>query len=424
MKMKLLNKSIVSYLLYATLVLIFSIPVLYIAIQQIVSEEVDESLVQQKEKIISKLYKIKDVSSFSSLEDMDLDISLLLSKSNIPRKDSLYNIIVHNEIEKEETPYRVLESDVTVNDKIFTLKLRNSLLDSKDLIESIVKIIAILLLFIIAGLTMINRLLSRKLWKPFYNSINKLKEFKIEENEIIEFEENNIIEFTDLNKAITELTKRSSNVYQSQKEFTENASHEMQTPLAVLQGKLDLLMQTNPLSKEQSELIGDLADVNQKMNYFNRSLLLLTKIENNQFGENEKISIKLVIEKTIEQFCFQVEQKNITVTNECNDDMIINANKALIEIMISNLFSNAIKHNTEGGRIHILLNNNKMIIENTGNKTSLDVTRLFQRFQKQTIGISNTGLGLEIVKKIATLNYYTIEYTFTNKQHTFTLSFK
>ena len=208
-------------------------------------------------------------------------------------------------------------------------------------------------------------------------------------------------------------------MYQSQKEFTENASHEMQTPLAVLQGKLDLLMQTNPLSQEQSELITDLVDVNHRMNRLNKTLLLLSKIENNQFTEIEEISLKQVLEKLIEQYRFQAEQKNITITNNFINDIPITANRMLIEIMLGNFLSNAIKHNTLNGTI--IITGSEICFKNTGVAYELDKDKIFQRFQKQTASNNSTGLGLPIATKIAALYHFRVQYKYTNALHQFTL---
>lgn len=420
--MKLLNKSIRTYLLYATIILLISVPVLYIAIQRIVAEDVDESLMAKKEKIVRYLENKNDSAFRINNQTLDSDVTLLLSQTATVKKDSVYTVIIHDKLSNEETPYRILETHISVKRKYFTLQLKNSLIDSKDLIESIVKIVAALLLLIIAGLILINRLLSKNLWRPFYSTISKLDEFKIENNEVLHFEKNNITEFTDLNKTITALTNRNLEVYQSQKEFTENASHEMQTPLAVLQCKIDLLMQTNPLNKEQSELISDLADVNQRMTHLNKSLLLLTKIENNQFFETENISVKQMLEKLTAQYRFQAEQRNITIENEFAGDITIMANKTLIEIMLGNLLSNAIKHNVINGSV--IINGSKRVISfiNTSGAAQLNSEKMFQRFQKQTTNSNSTGLGLQIAKKIADHYHYDINYNFHAQQHIFILS--
>ena len=421
--MKLLNKSIGLYILYASILLLMAVPVLYFSIHRRVVHEMDESLLEQSAKIINHLENTDTVSLTPWLKNIDPDIIFIPSTGENIRRDTFYTAIIFEKISKEKSPYRVLEANVAFKGKLYILQIKNSLLDSEDLIESIVKIVALLLLLIITGLVLINHVLSKKLWKPFYSTINKLHDFKIETNESIQFDKTGITEFADLNKAITALTSRNKEVYQSQKEFTENASHEMQTPLAVFQGKLDLLMQTIPLTQEQSELISDMTDVNHRINRLNKSLLLLTKIENNQFADVESVSVKKILEKLTEQYRFHTEQQNIAINNILAEDIVVVANKMLIEIMLGNLLSNAIKHNFSNGSVIIEGNNTDIIFSNTGTETLLNADKIFQRFHKQTTDSAGIGLGLQITKKIADNYNFTIVYRLQNNYHCFILKF-
>lgn len=420
--MKLLNKSIRSYLVFACILMLIAIPVFYFVIQRIVKEDVDESLIAHKMEIISKLENITHNYPFPFLEAFEPNFSINTTKTHNP-SDKFYSIKIYDSISQENIPYRVLESNVLIKNEAYIIRLKSSLLDSKDLIESIVFVMSILLLLIITGLIIINRRISKKIWKPFYNTLDKLQHYRVDKIEPIQFENTNINEFADLNNTISSLSQRNQKVFQSQKEFTENASHEMQTPLAIFQNKLELLMQTNPLSAEQAELIEELANTNQRMNRLNKSLFLLTKIENNQFLDKEPVSIKDTIEKLIEQFKFQSDKKNITVKAQFEEDISINANKSLLETLLSNLLSNAIRHNIQGGDITISSNQQEFIIENTAKGERLNSDKLFQRFQKQSTDVNSIGLGLEIVKKITTLYGLTIEYQYYNKKHRFIIHF-
>jgi signal transduction histidine kinase len=396
------------------------IPVLYFSIQSIVAEDVDESLIEQKDRLVRKL-KLSDLTHLAYLQTLDPDITLTPAINANNKRDTFYTIITFDKIDSEETPYRILESNISVMEKLHTLQLKSSLLDSKDLIESIVKIVGAVLFLIVAGLILINRILSKRLWKPFYNTINKLLDFKIEKNELIHFEKTDITEFSTLNNSITKLTNRNQEIYQSQKEFTENASHEMQTPIAIFQGKLDLIMQTKPLTQEQYELISDLADVTQKMSRLNKSLLLLTKIENNQFFETENVSVKQILLKLTEQYRFQAEQRNITIHVHFTDDICITANRTLVEIMFGNFLSNSIKHNITNGSVVVNGSNTQVSFTNTGSSAALDADKLFQRFQKQTTDDNSIGLGLQISKKIADRYQYLITYTYQLHHHNFSV---
>ena len=259
---------------------------------------------------------------------------------------------------------------------------------------------------------------------PFYVTLNKLRNYKVEMHELLALSQTSITEFNDLNTSLQELTERTHQSYISQKEFTENASHEMQTPVAILQSKLELLMQTTPLSEEQAELMNDLADASRRMTRLNKSLVLLTKIENNQFADKENISLILYLEKFILQYQPQINEKQIVVEKEFTTEEVLYANASLIEVLISNLLGNAIRHNNVGGSIVIRLYPGELVIENTGRLTALDETKVFKRFQKESADSNSIGLGLEMVKKVCSIYQYSVTYTFINNLHRFTVCFQ
>lgn len=420
--MKLLNRTVRYYLLYAGIVLLVAIPILYFIIQGIVKEDVDESLLAHKEQLVKKINNMPGEVSFTSAEAIESGLSIIPGSTS-QMGDSLYSLNEYDSISKENIPYRVLQSTVVVKNSPYTIRLKNSLLDSRDLIETIVLVMAILLLLVIAGLIIITRRISKKVWKPFYKTVDKLHHYRVDKDEVLSFEKTSVDEFTDLNKTITALVQRNRKAYQSQKEFTENASHEMQTPLAVFQHKLELLMQTNPITPEQAELMEQLDNTSQRMNRLNKSLLLLTKIDNNQFVDTETVSLKSIIEKLLEQYKFQADIKNIVVNFDLEQNKFLTVNKSLLEILVSNLLINAIRYTDPGGRVDIALSGKELIIENTATGNGLDKSRLFQRFQKQAADGSSNGLGLEIAGKIATLYQLVLSYRFENNRHIFSLQY-
>lgn len=420
--MKLLNKSLKGHIVYSVLVLFVSMPVFYFELTSIVAEDVDEDLVAQKADLVAKMEKVIVNKPFEYFQVFEPDIHI--KPANTQRiKDSIYTLSFFDPIAKENVPHRVLESTVLLNNEWYNITISKSLVDNNNLIFSIVMVQAIILVLIIVGLLSITRYHSKKLWKPFYVTLGKLHEYKIESEKSIELEKTEIDEFADLNKTISNLTNRNHEVYLSQKEFTENASHEMQTPLAVFQSKVELLMQTTPLTSDQAELITELSEAGQRMNRLNKTLLLLSKIENNQFTEKEPVNIDKAVRKLAEQYKNALNQKNISLHTRVAGDAVIHANQTLIEILIGNLLSNAIRHNLQGGRINIIIEPNQFNISNTGNTKSLDESRLFQRFQKQTADANSVGLGLEIAKRICNLYKADITYNYADSLHSFNVSF-
>jgi signal transduction histidine kinase len=420
--MKLLQKTIRNYFIYSVFILLVAIPLFYFSIQRIVREDVDGDLLATKEMLRPKISSALLNNTIDQLHFVDQNI--LISVSTYTKEfDSLTTVEIYDSVAQEVVPHRVLTSNFTVNGKPCFLQVKTSLVDNDELIKSIATVEVILLLLLLAGLFLINRNLAKRIWKPFYTTLGKLRKYKVEKHEPLALSKSSVSEFNDLNTSLEELTVRTHNTYLSQKEFTENASHEMQSPLAVFQSKLELLMQTAPLNEEQAQLIGDLADASQRMTRLNKSLLLLTKIDNNQFADTEKISVDKVLEAFLQQYQPQINEKQIMVSKKFESEIILNVNKALIEILMSNLLGNAIRHNYFDGRIDLLIKENTLIIQNTGKAVALDGQKIFQRFQKDSTDNNSTGLGLEIVKKICAIYNLKISYQFSENLHCFTVQF-
>ena len=210
--------------------------------------------------------------------------------------------------------------------------------------------------------------------------------------------------------------------YLQQKEFTENASHEMQTPLAVIKANLTQLMQSTTLSESDMNNLQTIENTTKKMASLNKALILLSKIENNQFKENELIPINKIINKVVNNFADLIEVKNIKLKLNLKDELQITINPTLAEILLSNLVQNAIRHNVNGGIINIDLMQNKLIISNSGEALTINSNELFTRFKKNDASKDSLGLGLAIVKSICNIYQLNIVYSYSNQLHTFTLN--
>ncbi|HEY6083476.1 MAG TPA: HAMP domain-containing sensor histidine kinase, partial [Chitinophagaceae bacterium] len=354
-------------------------------------------------------------------QDMDGNVEIKPAVSPV-HKDSIYNIGRFDSINQEHNMYRELSTLIMVAHHPYHLLLRVSLADIDDLAQGIVTTQVILLVALLAGLLLLNRWQSKKLWRPFYNTVSQLKKFELDKNPALQLDHTRIREFRDLNNAIIQLTDKSSRVYLQQKEFTENAAHEMQTPLAVFQTRLDLLLQSKNLNEEQAGLIQSLAVTTQRLSRLNTSLLLLAKIENRQFIETAGVNVASVIEKMLRQFEEQIRSKHLSLQKQLDEAILINANPTLMEMLISNLLSNAIRHNYDKGTIGISLAGNQLEIENTGLPISFDAAKIFDRFQKDNSNENSIGLGLAIVKQICEVSGFAVEYACRDNRHVFIVS--
>jgi signal transduction histidine kinase len=233
-----------------------------------------------------------------------------------------------------------------------------------------------------------------------------------------------IREFSILNKAITELTTKARHTFNNQKQFIENASHELQTPLAINQNKLEQLTNDPNLTEQQADIIQTLINSTQRMSRLNKTLLLLSKIENEQFLETERVYLAPLVEENLQAFEDQQELKHIALYIHIDENAYVTGNKTLIDLLISNLVKNAFVHNYEGGTIFLNFAGNKLSISNTSDNPEIPAEKLFQRFYKNTNRKESWGLGLAIVNKICMLNNWKISYSKRdNDLHSFTILF-
>lgn len=420
--MKLLQKTIQNYLVYSLFVLLVAIPVFYFVIQNILRGQVDEELLATKILLKPRILQALSDSNFKKIDFLDENMRLLVSAS-FKEYDSLSTIDIYDSLEKEIIPYRVIHSNFLLNTQPYFLSRKISLIENDDLIKSILKVEVILLVLLLSGLLVINRNLSIRIWRPFYKTLGSLQNYNIEQHTDPDLSKSSITEFSDLNKSLQGLIDRTHKTFLSQKEFTENASHEMQTPLAIFQSKLELLMQTSPLSAEQADLMDQLADASERMSRLNKSLVLLTKIENDQFADTDTLSLNHIVDSFIQQYESQIEEKKLSISLESNSEKTLRANKILIEVLMGNLIGNAIRHNYQNGSIRIYINSESLRISNTGKGAALDDQKIFMRFQKESTNTNSIGLGLEIAKKICTLYKYKLQYQYNNNLHEFIVRF-
>lgn len=422
--MKLLNKTLRSYIIYSFSILLVTIPLFYFTVKSVLLHSVDRSLRTQLHDIRSNLYTVQNQDELAAWSKLDKDITLAPSDEIF--RDDIYTVYHENKRHRDQDPYREIAGTINVGGKNYKLIISSSLVENEDLLGSILIVQTILLILLMAGMLWINQIISKKIWQPFYVALNNMQQYELSKNTSLAFKQSGTDEFNELNKAMKNLFDRNYEIYLQQKEFTENASHEMQTPLAIFQGKLELLMQTTPLNEDQAALISELEDTNLRLVRLNKSLLLLAKIENNQYTQTEVVNVTALTKKLVSQLGdYAGRHKITTIIENYADDLIIKANNSLIEILINNLLSNAIRHNVHDGKIIIEINKNQLQVKNTGQPAALNDQKVFNRFHKESsnTGSENTGLGLALVKKICSIYKYEINYTFSEGIHCFELTF-
>jgi len=267
------------------------------------------------------------------------------------------------------------------------------------------------------------RFITRKLWKPFDETLQRTEHFNLAQDDIPQFPKTKIKEFDRLNQSLKKLMKRDKSTYRIQKEFAENASHELQTPIAITRSKLDLLMQEQ-LNERQMHLVSSLYDLNTRMEHLNRNLLLLAKIENAQYTKMEFIELGDFIQNSLASYDMFLHGLSLTLIDGRVKKSLIRANTVLLSCLLNNLIINAIRHTVaSNGEIRINLEEGRISISNESDDGPLDECILFQRFRSGDSKLVGNGLGLAIVKAICDYHDWKIQYSFLNRRHVFTVIF-
>jgi signal transduction histidine kinase len=319
--------------------------------------------------------------------------------------------------------YRQLTSYETLRGKTYKIITRDSLVKNQDFVLIVTLSVGIVILLLIVTVYFVNTVIMRNAWLPFYENLEVLKTFSVENNQTLHLQNTKIDEFQELNRSLTKLTDKINSDFNNLKEFTENASHEMQTPLAIMHTKTESLMQSDNLSNSQLQQIRAIYLAAQRLSKLNKTLLLLSKIENQQFKEKEKILINDVINKHLEIFEDFIKNKKIEVSLKSTLDVKIMANPLLFDMVISNLISNAIKHNVEKGSIEILTTDLFLSFSNSGKPLKIPSSSLFERFKKESASPNSFGLGLAIVKKVCVNYNWKINHSYIEDQHNMTIYF-
>lgn len=417
----LLQKTTRNFLALAVIILLVSAPIFYFASHFLYIYEADEVLVFHKEAFLEESKSNFTEADIAVWNKYNRNVEIVEDRGL--KKDSIFTSEYFDNASKEYEPLRVLWAPITINGKKYTYIEQSNLVVMEGMVISIAIMFLLVIAFLMTGIIWVSKRSAAQLWAPFYNTLNQIRDFEIDKNNQPQFIPTDITEFDTLNKSIDKLIEKNTAIYKTQREFIENAAHELQTPLALFQGKIDSLMQLDDITEQQSVLLASLNSDVSRMNRLNKNLLLLSKIENETFFEKQPLVLNEYIEKHLDFFIEQSKSKKITIRTAFTETLKVDANPALTEVLINNLFLNAIRHNVKDGIILIRTTADTLSFSNSGGQASLATEKLFNRFSKSNPSSQGNGLGLAIVKKITELNQWEISYSFQNNLHEFTIKF-
>jgi signal transduction histidine kinase len=412
--MKLFTKYTRVNLLATIIIFLLSVVAFYFAIRFIVIDQVDSDLKIEEREIETYVKEHNALPEPIPVKDQKISYAPSGDHSHKKRFTTIA-------IKGEKDSFRILQFGIAVNETNYMATVAKSLEGTDDLANSILLISLATILLIMGTSLIINRVLLKRLWKPFYSSLDVLKNFRVDKKQSLNFPLTQIDEFTFMNQTIQKTTNQAQQEYSLLKEFTENASHEMQTPLAIIRSKLDLLIQDENLSEGQSKTMQSAYGAIEKLSRLNQSLLLLAKIENNQFAETTNINLKQKLEEKLDAFHELWQNQGISVSSSLAD-ATVSLNSELTDILLNNLLSNATRHNFSNGCIKIVLKEKTLEISNSSKEKELNSQQMFLRFFSQDKKSRYNGLGLSIIKQICDVAGFSIRYLFTGNEHRFILS--
>lgn len=421
--MKLLTKTTIYTSITTILLLLTGTIIVYLLIIKKINQEATEHLLQDKAKVIKLLEKGKPPIHFSSNIGEIISIQKIPIKTFEDNKFRDYEITEGEETEEEETEeavtIRELSCQTKIEDRIYEIKIARSLSEGKEIRDYITSTIVIFLIFSLLILAVLNMAISRKIWSPFYKTIAFIKKWSVKDSISVQFKHTTIDEFNELNKSVHGLVKKINEDYSNLKEFTENISHETQTPLAIISTKIELLMQESNYSENQRKLLSQSYESIQRLKKINETLVTLTRIENNQFAEIETIDLSVAIKNLLQDLTDFIEARKITIQLKLSS-VKKDINPIVLSILLNNLLINSIKHNLPAnGIIYIELDQNKLSIKNTALIKEIDQQYIFERFKSYSTNPDSIGLGLSIIKKIIYILRWNIKYRYKDNLHEF-----
>lgn len=418
--MKLITKTSLNFLSISVFVFLLGIVGFYFLLRDQVNQNINQDLELKVEQMISQ------ISSAHSSEKIEAKQSEKVIFRQINPTEAVQtgfgDTIIFDQQKKSYEYYRYYGYVLNLNSNTYFIQILKPLREFDNLIVRMTLATTVLILLISFLLLFMNWKTSVLAWKVFYSTVDKIQAYNVRSGKKLELEDSDIKEFDDLNKVLTSMTDRIEKDYLNIKEYTENASHEFQTPLAIINSKMENLLQDESLPEKQLHAIADAYEASNRLSRINKTLLLLSRIENLQYPEKEEVKLKDIMEYQLNAVEDLIDAKDLTLVKNIQETQV-SMNPYLADVLFLNLLKNAISHNIEGGKINIDLNANYFSVSNSGVSKAIDSSRLFKRFQKSSKSPDSTGLGLAIAHKICEVSSFKIDYSFENDLHHFKVVF-
>ena len=422
--MNLLTKTTLFFLTIAFFILFIGGIGFYFLFKSMVNREVKMELITEMHQLMLNPKIVNSLNKDSIYFALPNQYQIITLKQVEKPGFVFTDTLLFDNIMQSYQSHRMLRYQTNLGDQPVQLTISKSLNISDKLIENVTIVIFFLSIAFMLCIIVFNNYFFKRIWGNFFKTIETIQAYNISDVQEVKLPESEISEFNLLNRVLEKMHERIKQDYQNLKEFIENISHEIQTPLAIIKSKIELLTQSEKLDTDQLALIQSMQTSAMRLSNLNKTLILLSKIDNNQFPRKEKVDIKEIIDFHLDNFEEIIESKDIGITKDYQCQTTIQADSDLINVMLLNLLKNAIYHNQPSGKLEIICGSNNLVIRNTGKELEISQDDLFKRFTKSSFKPDSLGLGLAIVKKICDYYHFHIEYMYQNNYHTITILFQ
>ncbi|MDM1346889.1 sensor histidine kinase [Myroides marinus] len=398
--------------------------IFYAFMTEEIYDNIDDGLKNTKSEIIKKAYENPAFIHHQYFGTSGFSISPL-PPGEYPRKNEFSTEMLYMDFDDSEEPVRTLRT--TFEDKNgdnFQLEIRTSTIEADDLLADFGLSVLVLYFMLVISIFLINYFVLRKVWRSFYKLLNNIKYYTIGKKVVTDETVTPIQEFTDLQKQVNKMITTIEDTFEQQKTFVSNAAHESQTPLAIISNKLELLVEDDELNENQMLQIQSIHQSLRRLIRLNKSLLMLTKIENKQFVNFQDVNFNQVIGEIVEDFEDLFSYKSVCINIKQDDiPFVVNMDKGLSITLVQNVLKNALIHNVPNGEIEVEITKDYFTISNTSAfNTPLDENLIYNRFFRSSTNEQSTGLGLALVKTIIKVtDNISIKYHYDNMKHCFTI---
>lgn len=418
--MRLIIKFTLLFLLVSLGVFFLGGVITYQVVKKEIDEEQERFLLERLDFFTSWIERRSPSEAFVRDKLSIIPLEMFTEETEVMFSDT---VVMHSTLERLE-PHIKLDVIREINGKLYKISIHDLIVEEDDIVESVRESMIKIYLLLIIIMLMVGSVASMYLFKPFNKTLQKIKGFRLDQEQPIKLGKTGTIEFTKLNMFLNEMISKIQRDYRSLREFTENASHEMQTPLTNAIGKLELVLASENLAEEETNKVVATLGSLKHLSKMGQSLNLLTKIDNREFENIAPVNFTNIINSAVDNFKELIDLKSITLECDHKQDVIVSMDPTLTTILINNLLSNAVRHNHEHGYIKTFLDSSGFSIYNSGSELSVQPETLFDRFRKDRQKGDGLGLGLAIVKRICEASGFSVRYSIEKEEHRLEIVFE